>query len=309
MVPRKTYHVSWQGHTLVLGRKTCIMGVVNVTPDSFSDGGHFYDHSAAVAQGEKLAADGAGIIDIGGESTRPFSDPVSVEEEIRRVVPVIEKLVQRVSVPISIDTTKSEVARRALDAGASMINDVSALRFDPGLAALAAESDVPLILMHMLGEPKSMQVLPCYENLVEEILAFLDEAVENAGNQGVSRTKIIVDPGIGFGKTVAHNLLLIKNLQAFKRLDLPVLIGTSRKAFIRKLLKDPHQQDLRPDLPLVENGTQATVAAAILNGAHIVRVHDVANTMTTVKIMDALVNVSEEGGVGNVEVGMRNSEK
>ncbi len=271
------------------------MGVVNVTPDSFSDGGHFYDHSAAVAQGEKLAAEGAGIIDIGGESTRPFSDPVSVDEEIRRVLPVIEKLVQRVSVPLSIDTTKSEVARRALDAGASMINDVSALRFDPGLAALAAESDVPLILMHMLGEPKSMQVLPHYENLVEDILAFLDEAVENARSQGVSRTKILVDPGIGFGKTVAHNLLLIKNLQAFKRLDLPVLIGTSRKAFIRKILQDADEQDLRPDLPIVESGTQATVAAAILNGAHIVRVHDVANTMTTVKIVDALKNVSEEG--------------
>jgi dihydropteroate synthase len=271
------------------------MGVVNVTPDSFSDGGHFYDHSAAVAQGEKLAADGADIIDIGGESTRPFSDPVSVDEESRRVLPVIEKLVQRVSVPLCIDTTKSEVARRALDAGAAMINDVSALRFDPGLAALAADSDVPLILMHMLGEPKSMQVLPRYQNLVEEILAFLNEAVENAGNQGVSHTKIIVDPGIGFGKTVAHNLLLIKNLRAFKRLDLPVLIGTSRKAFIRKILKSAHQQDLRPDLPIVEDGTQATVAAAILNGAHIVRVHDVANTMTTVKIVDALMNVPDEG--------------
>jgi dihydropteroate synthase len=271
------------------------MGVVNVTPDSFSDGGHFYDHSAAVAQGEKLAADGADIIDIGGESTRPFSDPVSVDEESRQVLPVIEKLVQRVSVPLCIDTTKSEVARRALDAGAAMINDVSALRFDPGLAALAADSDVPLILMHMLGEPKSMQVLPRYQNLVEEILAFLNEAVENAGNQGVSHTKIIVDPGIGFGKTVAHNLLLIKNLRAFKRLDLPVLIGTSRKAFIRKILKSAHQQDLRPDLPIVEDGTQATVAAAILNGAHIVRVHDVANTMTTVKIVDALMNVPDEG--------------
>jgi dihydropteroate synthase len=295
MVLRKTYHLSWPGHTLLLGRKTCIMGVVNVTPDSFSDGGHFYDHSAAVAQGEKLAADGADIIDIGGESTRPFSDPVSVDEESRRVLPVIEKLVQRVSVPLCIDTTKSEVARRALDAGAAMINDVSALRFDPGLAALAADSDVPLILMHMLGEPKSMQVLPRYQNLVEEILAFLNEAVENAGNQGVSHTKIIVDPGIGFGKTVAHNLLLIKNLRAFKRLDLPVLIGTSRKAFIRKILKSAHQQDLRPDLPIVEDGTQATVAAAILNGAHIVRVHDVANTMTTVKIVDALMNVPDEG--------------
>ncbi len=290
---RKIYHFSWRDYTLELGRQTCIMGVVNVTPDSFSDGGRFYDHSTAVAQGEKLAAEGAAIIDIGGESTRPFSEPVATEEEIRRVVPVIEKLAQRVSVPISIDTTKAEVARQALAAGASIINDVSALRLDPGLAMLAAESDAPLILMHMLGEPRSMQILPRYDNLIEEIFTFLADAAERAENQGVSRAKIIVDPGIGFGKTVAHNLLLIKHLQEFRRLDLPILIGTSRKAFIRKILKDTHEPDIRPDLPVVETGTQATVAAAILNGAHIVRVHDVANTLATVKIMDALMNVRE----------------
>lgn len=274
------------------------MGVVNVTPDSFSDGGRFYDHQTAIAQGEKLAADGAAIIDIGGESTRPFSEPVTVEEEIRRVVPVIEELAQRVSVPISIDTTKAEVARRALEAGASIINDVSALRFDPDLAVLAAEFDTPLILMHMLGEPNSMQVLPRYENLIEEILSFLEDAAKRAESQGVSRANIIVDPGIGFGKTVAHNLLLIKHLQDFTRLVLPILIGTSRKAFIRKILKDNHEQDPRPDLPIVENGTQATVAAAILNGAHIVRVHDVANTLATVKIVDALMNVQDREGMG-----------
>jgi dihydropteroate synthase len=293
---RKTYHFSWWDYTLELGRQTCIMGVVNVTPDSFSDGGRFYDHHAAVAQGERLAAEGAAILDIGGESTRPFSDTVTVEEEIRRVVPVIEKLAQRVSVPISIDTTKAEVARQALKVGASIINDVSALRFDPAIAVLAAESDTPLILMHMLGEPKSMQVLPRYDNLIEEIFTFLEDAVQRAELQGVSRAKIIVDPGIGFGKTVAHNLLLIKHLQAFTRIDLPILIGTSRKAFIRKILKDTHSQDIRPDLPLVENGTQATVAAAILNGAHIVRVHDVANTIATVKILDALMNVQDGEG-------------
>ncbi len=297
MALRKTYHFSWRDYTLELGRQTCIMGVVNVTPDSFSDGGRFFDHHAAVAQGEKLAAEGAAVIDIGGESTRPFSEPVTAEEEIRRVVPVIEKLAQRVSVPIAIDTTKAEVARRALEAGASIINDVSALRLDPGIATLAAECDTPLILMHMLGEPKSMQVLPRYDNLIEEILTFLEDAVERAEKQGVSRAKIMVDPGIGFGKTVAHNLLLIKHLQAFRRLDLPILIGTSRKAFIRKILKDTHDRDIRPDLSIVENGTQATVAAAIMNGAHIVRVHDVANTIATVKILDALMNVEEiEGG-------------
>jgi len=289
IMPRKTYHLSWSGYNLALGRQTCIMGVVNVTPDSFSDGGKFYATDVAIAQGEKLAAEGADIIDIGGESTRPFSDPVSVEEEIRRVVPVIETLARRVSVPISIDTTKADVARRALDAGASIINDVTALRSDPGLAALAVEFDTPLILMHMLGEPKSMQVAPSYANLIEDIRSFLANAVERAENLGVPRSKIFVDPGIGFGKTVAHNLLLIKHVQAFASLDAPILIGTSRKAFIRKILKKVHEEDIRPDLPIVETGTQAAVAAAVLNGAHIVRVHDVANTLATVKILDAMM--------------------
>ena len=295
---RKAYRLSWRDYTIELGRQTCIMGVVNVTPDSFSDGGRFYDPHAAVDQGEKLAAEGAAVIDIGGESTRPFSDPVPIEEEIRRVVPVIEKLAQRVAVPISIDTTKAEVARRALEAGAAIINDVSALRFDSGIAELAAEFDTPLILMHMLAEPKSMQVRPRYENLIEEILTFLEAAVERAENQGVVRAKIIVDPGIGFGKTVAHNLLLIKHLQALTRLDLPILIGASRKAFIRKILKNKDAKDIPPDAPIVENGTQAAVAAAILNGAHMVRVHDVANTIATVKILDALLDVQESEGMG-----------
>jgi dihydropteroate synthase len=293
MNPRISYHLSWSGYNLELGRQTCIMGVVNVTPDSFSDGGKFYDTNVAIAQGEKLAADGADIIDVGGESTRPFSDSVSIEEEIRRVVPVIEKLAQRVSIPISIDTTKAEVARPALEAGAAIINDVAALRFDPGLAALAIEFDTPLILMHMLGEPKSMQVAPRYDNLIEDIRSFLEDAVARAEKLGVSRSKIIVDPGIGFGKTVTHNLLLLKHVQAFASLDLPVLIGASRKAFIRKLLKQPHEEDIQPDLPIVETGTQAAVAAAVLSGAHIVRVHDVANTVASIKILDALREAQE----------------
>jgi dihydropteroate synthase len=292
-MPRKTYHLSWSGYNLELGRQTCIVGVVNVTPDSFSDGGKFYNTDGAIAQGEKLAAEGADIIDIGGESTRPFSDSVSVEEEIRRVVPVIDKLARRVSVPISIDTTKADVARRALEAGAAIINDVTALRFDPGLAALAVEFDTPLILMHMLGEPKSMQVAPSYANLIEDIRSFLADAVERAENLGVPRSKIIVDPGIGFGKTVAHNLSLIKHVQAFASLDAPILIGASRKAFIRKILKQAHEEDIRPDLPIVETGSQAAVSAAVLNGAHIVRVHDVANTLATVKILDTMMQAQE----------------
>jgi dihydropteroate synthase len=291
---RKAYHLSWSNYSLELGRQTCIMGVVNVTPDSFSDGGKFFDSAAAVAQGEKLAAEGAAIVDIGGESTRPFSDPISVEEEIRRVVPVIERLSRRISIPISIDTTKAAVARRALKAGAALINDVSALRFDPALAAVAAEFDAPIILMHMLGEPKSMQVEPRYDNLLEEIRKYFEDAIARAQNLGISRSKIIVDPGIGFGKTIAHNLLLIKHIQAFTSLDAPILIGASRKSFIRKILKGEHAKDLPPDLPIVETGSQAVAAAAILNGAHIVRVHDVANTVATAKILDAIVN-SEDG--------------
>jgi dihydropteroate synthase len=269
------------------------MGVVNVTPDSFSDGGLFYDKEAAIAHGEKLVAEGADVIDIGGESTRPFSEPITVDEEIRRVVPVIEKLAQRVSVPISIDTTKAEVARRAIEAGASMINDVASLRFDAHLADVAAEFETPLILMHMLGKPKSMQVAPAYDNVIEEILKFLEAAVRRAEKKGIARSKLIVDPGIGFGKTRTHNLLLIKHLQAFTRLDLPILIGVSRKAFIRGILSDAPQTELKPDLPIVETGTQAATAAAVLSGAHMVRVHNVANTVATVKILDALRNAQE----------------
>jgi dihydropteroate synthase len=205
-------------------------------------------------------------------------------------VPVIEKLSQRVSVPISIDTAKAEVARRALEAGASIINDVMVLRYDPELAAVAVAFDTPVILMHMLGEPKSMQVQPRYDDLIGEIHGFLAAAVERARGQGISPSKIIVDPGIGFGKTVAHNLLLIKHLQAFTALDTPILIGASRKSFIRKILKDAHDDDIRPDLAVVETGSQAAAAAAILNGAHIVRVHDVANTVATAKILDAMMN-------------------
>lgn len=293
MFSRKPYHLSWADHSLELGRHTCIMGVVNVTPDSFSDGGKFFDPDTAVARGEKLAADGAHIIDIGGESTRPFSDPVAVEEEIRRVVPVIAKLSQCISVPISIDTMKAAVARQALAAGATIINDVSALRYDPGLAEVAAEYETPVILMHMLGDPKSMQVSPAYDDLIVEIRGFLEDAIYRGQRQGISKSRIIIDPGIGFGKTVAHNLLLIKRIQDFQSLDVPILIGSSRKSFIRKILKDEHVDDIPADLPVVETGTQATVAASILNGAHIVRVHDVANTLATVKIVDAIINAQD----------------
>ena len=284
----KTYRLSWSGYDMVLGRRVCIMGVVNVTPDSFSDGGKFFTPEAAVAQGLKLAAEGADILDIGGESTRPFSDPVSADEEIKRVIPVIENLADRLTIPISIDTMKAEVARRAIEAGASMINDVSALRFDPEMGHVASEFDTPVVLMHMLGGPKTMQDSPAYHNLIADISDFLKEAIVRAQKKGISRSKIIVDPGIGFGKTVSHNLLLIRHLQAFAALGAPILIGPSRKAFIRKLLTEKNGDDLLPDLPIVETGTQAAVAAAVFGGAHIVRVHDVANTRATIRILDAI---------------------
>ena len=287
----KTYNLAWGKNRLVLGKRTCIMGILNVTPDSFSDGGEFFTLDNAVAQGQKLFEDGADILDIGGESTRPFSDAVSAEEEIRRVVPVIENLAARISIPISIDTTRAGVARRAIEAGASIINDVSALRFDHGIADVAAEYDVPVILMHMLGTPKTMQVDPVYDDLIKEIKEFLKNAVDYAESRGISKSKIIIDPGIGFGKTVEHNLLLIKHLHEFKTLDVPILIGSSRKAFIRNILKYKTVKDINPDLAEVEIGTQASVAAAVLNGAHMVRVHNVANTRATIKIIDAINNV------------------
>jgi dihydropteroate synthase len=286
----EAFNLEWGKHRLDFGRRTLIMGVLNVTPDSFSDGGKFFSLDGAVAQGYKLFEDGADILDIGGESTRPFSDPVSEEEEIQRVVPVIEKLSKRIPIPISIDTTKAGVAEQAVKAGASMINDVSSLRFDPKMASVVVDYAVPVILMHMLGNPKTMQIEPTYDDLIGEIKAFFENAIDLAENKGISRSKIIIDPGIGFGKTVGHNLLLIQRLHEFKTLEVPIIIGTSRKAFIRNLLKDNTGEEVNADAAIVERGTQASVAAAILNGAHIVRVHNVANTRTTVTITDAIKN-------------------
>ncbi len=286
----KAYNLSWDKYSLDLGKRTCIMGVLNVTPDSFSDGGKFFTFDDAVVQGYKLFEDGADILDIGGESTRPFSDPVSEEEEILRVVPLIERLSKHISIPISIDTTKAGVAEQAIKAGASIINDISSLRFDPKMVDVAVDYGVPVILMHMLGNPKTMQIEPEYDDLITEIKAFLEDAIDRAENRGISRSKIIIDPGIGFGKTFGHNLLLIQRLQELKTLNAPILIGTSRKAFIRNILKDKTDKDINPDSAIVETGTQASVAAAVLNGAHIVRVHDVVNTRVTLKIIDAVKN-------------------
>lgn len=281
-----THNLACGEYSLELGKRTCIMGILNITPDSFSDGGKFFNFENAIAQGEKLVEDGADILDIGGESTRPFSEPVSAQEEIRRVVPVIKKLAKRVSIPISIDTTKASVARQAIGAGASIINDIGALRFDGDMAEVAVQNDVPVILMHMQGTPKTMQISPVYGDVVKEIKEFLANAIETAAQEGISRSKIIIDPGIGFSKTIDHNLLLIKHLHEFKSLGVPILIGPSRKSFVQSILKD--SGDINPDLGEVESGTQAAIAIAVLNGAHIVRAHDVASTYATVKIIDAM---------------------
>ena len=282
---RTVYELQCGAYDLTLGPRTLIMGILNVTPDSFSDGGLFFEKHDALARGMALEQAGADIIDIGGESSRPFSEPVPAEEEIRRVIPVIEELAGRVSVPISIDTTKTEVARRALDAGAVIVNDIGALRLDPDLAKLVADRDVPIVLMHMLGTPKTMQADPHYDDVVTEVADFLANAIARAEAAGIDRKKTIIDPGIGFGKTVNHNLRLIEGLAALQALDVPVLIGPSRKSFIQKLLG--------PEDELREIGTQAAVTAAALNGAHIVRVHDVKRTRETLKLVDAIMNSVE----------------
>jgi len=269
-------------YLLTLGPRTLIMGILNVTPDSFSDGGLYFDKDDAVAHGEKLATAGADIIDVGGESSRPFSGPVPAQEEIRRVVPVIEELARRLSLPISIDTTRASVAKQALDAGAVIVNDIGALRLDPDMANLIADRDAPVVLMHMQGNPKTMQEDPHYEDVVGEVKNFLADAIHSAEEAGIDRNKIIADPGIGFGKTVTHNLLLIKDLSALQPLGVPILIGPSRKSFISKLLGPGDERR--------EVGTQAAVSAAVLNGAHIVRVHDVERTRETLKLVDAIKN-------------------
>ena len=289
-MPDPGYLLRWGNYSMTLGRRTRIMGILNVTPDSFSDGGRFFQKDNALSQAEKMITDGADILDIGGESTRPSSAPVETEEECRRVLPVIEHLAKHISIPISIDTNKAAVARRAIAAGASIINDISALFFDPEMGAVAAQNDVLVVLMHMKGTPADMQNSPTYDDPVGEIRDFLTIAVKRAEACGVPRSKIIIDPGIGFGKTPYHNLFLINQLNKFHEMGVPMLLGTSRKAFIRKILSPAEGPGLAPDHPMVAVGTQATVAAGIMNGAHIVRVHDVAETYATVRIMDAIKN-------------------
>lgn len=257
------------------------MGILNVTPDSFSDGGFFFDRAKAVTQALRMVEDGADIIDIGGESTRPGAEAVTLDEEVRRTIPVIEALAGTVRVPLSIDTYKAEVARRALEAGASMVNDISGLRFDPGMAEMVAGYGVPVIVMHIRGTPRDMQRNPVYDALIPEILDYLRGSVEIAVRAGVSEERIIVDPGIGFGKTFDHNLQIIRNLGEFSVLGRPVAVGVSRKAFLGKILGDA------PPLERLE-GSAAAVAISVFNGAGMVRVHDVKEMARVVKVADAV---------------------
>jgi len=278
---RKDYLLEWANRSLGLENKTLIMGILNVTLDSFSDGGHYFSKEKAIKQALSLEAEGADIIDIGGESTRPYAEKVRLEQELDRVIPVIEEISDVVKVPISIDTYKAEVARKALNAGASIINDISALRFDPEMVDVAAEAKVPVIIMHMKGTPGDMQDNPKYTDLMGEITAFFHGIMEKAEKGGIARDMLIFDPGIGFGKSFDHNLEIIKDLKKLSILDRPILLGTSRKAFIGNILdKDPEERD---------TGTMATVSAGIMNGAHIVRVHNIKMAKETVRIVDAIM--------------------
>ncbi|NDY42841.1 dihydropteroate synthase [Dissulfurirhabdus thermomarina] len=269
---RSTFH--W-------GSRTYIMGVLNVTPDSFSDGGRFLDPEAAVEQALALEAAGADIVDVGGESTRPYADPVTEEEELRRTVPVIEAIRRRSDVPVSIDTTKAAVAEAALAAGADMINDVSALRADPRMAETAARHGAPVVLMHMRGTPGTMQDDTHYDDLVGEVHDFLAERVAWAEARGIPRGKILVDPGIGFGKSYQGNLVLLNRLDALLDIGVPVLVGPSRKAFLGAVTgrAAPAERDA---------ATLGAVAAAALRGCHVVRVHDPAPTVDVLKAVDAI---------------------
>jgi dihydropteroate synthase len=277
---RSHYTIRCRKRTFTLGKRTLLMGVLNITPDSFSDGGLFFEKETAFARGLKMVEEGADFIDIGGESTRPGSKPLGLDEELRRVIPVIESLTKAVDTPISIDTYKSTVAKEAIKAGAQIINDISGLRLDPSLSHVAAKEDVPIVLMHIRGNPETMQKNVQYESLFSEIIQYLKGSIQRAESAGVDPEQIIIDPGIGFGKTVEDNLLILKNLQEFKILGKPLLLGTSRKSFIGKILNADVTERLE--------GTLSSIVVGALNGAHIIRCHDVLQAKRAIAIADAV---------------------
>jgi len=276
-------------YKLDFGGKPLVMGILNVTPDSFSDGGRFFDPEKAIRHARNMADAGADIIDIGGESTRPYADKVSLEEELKRVVPVIEAVAQEVNVPISVDTVKSVVAEKSIRAGALIINDISSLS-DPEMAGVVKDTGVPIVLMHMQGTPRDMQDNPDYHDVVADVCRYFKTKTAEAINLGISTKKLILDPGIGFGKTVNHNLRLINQLDQLKQLGYPVLMGASRKSFIRKTLEPLSSFNEDNSSGLIETGTHAVTALSVLKGADILRVHDVAGTAGTIQMTCSVIS-------------------
>jgi dihydropteroate synthase len=283
----KTLHIG--NKTFELGKQTIIMGTLNVTPNSFSDGGKYFTLDNAVKHALKMEKDGADIIDIGGESTRPGSTSVSLSTELSRVIPVIEKLSPKISIPISIDTYKSEVAKKTLDLGASMVNDITALCTDKKLVDIVADYNVPICIMHMKGRPSDMQVNPCYDDVIQEIKSFLMERIDYAVDSGIKKRNIIVDPGLGFGKRtgdgVEDNCEILRRLSELKELGCPILVGASRKTFIGNICGGEKQ------LPVYDRleGSLAAAVVAVMNGADIVRVHDVNETRRVVDFVDCII--------------------
>jgi len=285
---RKRFRLRLPSRTLALGERTLVMGVLNVTPDSFSDGGLHLAAGAAIARALEMERQGADIIDIGGESTRPGSEGIPAEEELRRILPVLEGLSGKLKIPISVDTSKAEVAETAAAAGAEMLNDVTALRHDPRLAEVACAKKLPLILMHMRGEPRTMQKLPFARDVLRDVAAGLRRGIRAARRAGVAKSQIVLDPGIGFGKSYAQNYELLARLPELARLGFPLLIGTSRKSFIGRALAGAPESGRAW-------GTATTVAASILGGAHIVRVHDVTEMAQVARVADAILAPPQEG--------------
>jgi dihydropteroate synthase len=287
MTPRKTFRLKLRSRTLVLGERTLIMGVLNVTPDSFSDGGKFLDPTSAIEQALVMERAGADLLDIGGESTRPGSSATPAKEELARILPVLEGLRGVLKIPISIDAQKFEVAEAALDAGAEIINDISGLKSDPRLAELAARRRVPLILMHLRGEPRTMQKAVFARDVMKDVAQGLKESIAIARKAGVAKSQIILDPGIGFGKSFAQNYELLEKLPLLAKLGYPLLVGTSRKGFLGATLT----REGKPAPPEERIwGTAATVTASILRGAHIVRVHDVPEMAQVARVADCIVS-------------------
>jgi len=276
----------WQcgKYKLDTSHKILVMGILNVTPDSFSDGGRYLDPKTAVEQGLRMSADGADIIDIGGESTRPGAKKISLDEELQRVLPVIEQLASKLKLPVSIDTYKSRVAKAALEAGASIVNDISGLNFDPEMARTVSAYKAGLVLMHIKGTPENMQADPKYDDLLAEVGTYLKASIKTAAEAGVKHETMAIDPGIGFGKTVEHNLSLIKNLEYFKRFNCPIVAGVSRKSFIGKLNNDIPADQRLP-------GSLAAALLAVQNGASVIRCHDVRETVQAFTVYQAIKNI------------------